>query len=244
LIWNKFREGIQYLGWSNGLLYMTSRAMEALSRGAARIIKYRFVAQPVPNHMLAPASDASSTEIYCIAAADPLVQRFPRPKHVVAKRFADGAICFVAVKADTLVGFIWIKQNSYMEDEVRCLYVLDPPGAAAWDFDVWVAPEYRLTRAFARLWDTANAFLREQGYRWSISRISAFNPGSLAAHRRLGLTHLHTGLFLLLGPVQLAVLSCAPYVHLSTSPRRYPVLRLRVPEVGALEPAVTRPASR
>src|SRR3546814_8885793 len=40
--------------------------------------------------------------------------------------------------------------------------------------------------AFGRLWDEANAFLRQQGVACSWSRISAFNPASLASHARLG----------------------------------------------------------
>jgi hypothetical protein len=228
---SKLREAIKDLGWGDGLLYMCSRALEAASGGRARVIKYHFVAQPVPENALSTGRAVANTVISRAAPDDPIVERFPRPRAVIERRYAEGAVCFVArTRSDELAGFIWIKQHQYMEDEVRCLYVLDPEGAAAWDFDVWLAPEFRLTRTFARLWDAANAYLRERGYRWTISRISAWNPASLAAHRRLGMQRLHSAVFIALGPLQLAVLTCAPYLHVALSRRRYPVLRLRGPE--------------
>ena len=167
---------------------------------------------------------------------DPLVARFPRPQHVLRRRFADGAVCFAAVRNGELLGFIWIQLHQYEEDEVRCLYVLEHSSRAAWDFDVWVDPQFRLTRTFARLWDAANAFLREHGCRWSISRISAFNPASLAAHRRLGLRHLQSGLFVLIGSLQLAFFTCAPFIHFGLSSRHRPILRLGVSDPQAKNP--------
>ena len=37
------------------------------------------------------------------------------------------------------------------------------------------------------LWGKANQHLRNEGVEWSFSRISAFNPGSLHAHSKLGI---------------------------------------------------------
>jgi hypothetical protein len=82
-----------------------------------------------------------------------------------------------------------------------------------WDFDVYVAPEFRLGRLFARLWDFTNSELRAQGFRWTISRISAFNPESLAAHSRLGARRLGSAMFLVAGPLQVSFASLPPYVH-------------------------------
>jgi hypothetical protein len=231
-MWRKLRAGISDLGWRNGILYFVSRVLESLTRGRCRIVKYYFVAQPVPDHRFASALQTTAISIRRVAPDDPIVNNFPRPTDVVARRFADGAVCIVAAKSDALMGFVWIMPGEYMEDEVRCLYVLEPPGVAAWDFDVWVAPENRLTRTFARLWDVANAFLRERGYLWSISRISAFNAGSLASHQRLGAQKLGSGLFLLLGQAQIAVFNCRPFFHLSAGPGSYPVLRVRAPRLS------------
>ena len=230
--WSNIRDSANQLGWANGAILAMSRVLHAASRGRCRIVKYHFVAQPIPACALAPATNGSIT-VELATPGHPIVQQFPRPAHVLARRFAEGATCFAAIKNGTLMGFIWIKSDEYMEDDVRCLYSLEPRQVAAWDFDVWVAPDFRLSRTFVRLWDAANAFMRERGYRWSVSRISAFNPGSLSSHRRLGIVHLHSAIFLVLGRVQVSFFSCAPYVHLSASEQQYPVLKLRAPVTSA-----------
>ena len=217
-------ESVTSLGLANGLLFTIARALDRASGSRVRLFKYYFVAQPVPVQPEAAFSKSSQTRIYQAFPGDGIMTRLPRPPEVVARRFADGAVCFIAARADTLVGFIWIKRETYCEDEVRCHYVLRPAAQLAWDFDAYVAPQFRMSRAFVQLWEAANAFLREQGCRWSISRISAFNAGSLAAHRRLGIVHLHTGVFLAAGSMQLAAFSCFPYLHLAVGPSSCPRL--------------------
>jgi len=120
--------------------------------------------------------------------------------------------------------------EAYSEDVVRARYLLPPSGKTAWDFDVYVVPEERLGFTFPRLWDTAYEYLREKGIRWSLSRISAFNPASLAAHRRLGARRIGSATFLLLGGAQLMLSSFRPYLHLSLRRSVPAVLRLSSPE--------------
>ena len=90
-----------------------------------------------------------------------------------------------------------------------------PAGQAAWDFDVYVDPEHRSGLGFARLWDEANGWLRRRGVAFSWSRISAFNPGSLASHARLGARVAGKATFFRLGPCQLMIASLPPYFHIS-----------------------------
>jgi hypothetical protein len=120
-------------------------------------------------------------------------------------------------------------RGAYEEDDVRCLFVLEPAGEASWDFDVFVDPTARLGFAFLRLWDEANRLLSSEGVKWSISRISAFNVGSLASHRRLGLRRIASAVFVCVGPVQLMFATCRPYVHLALGAASRPVMRLRAP---------------
>ena len=211
------KESVASLGFGNGLLVAIARALDQATGGRCRLFKYYFVAQPVPAEPAGKSLRKSSTEIYFASPGMAIVDHFPRPPEVIKKRFADGAVCLVAERSGTLVGFIWIKSIWYCEDEVRCTYVLDPPEKLAWDFDVFVAPEFRFSRAFAQLWAAAHRFLRERGYQWSISRISAFNANSLDSHKRLGIVRLATGVFANIGPVQLAAFSCSPYVHVAIS---------------------------
>jgi len=212
------------LGFGNGLLYAAGRLLEKSTRGRCRLRKYYFVAQPIPAKPTPAYGRASKTRIYLASPGDGIIVQFPRPPEVIAKRIADGALCFVAAQEGRFVGYLWIKQESYCEDEVRCDYLLHPPGQLVWDFDTYVTPEFRMGRTFAQLWEAANAFLRERGYHWSISRISAFNAASLASHRRLGIVHLQSGIFLIFGPMQVAMFSQRPYLHVGfgqgQSPKR------------------------
>jgi GNAT superfamily N-acetyltransferase len=222
------RDVFRRLGVPGGLLWVTARTLHAVTFARWRLHRYWFVAQPVADGALAAASPRAIV-VRAIAPDDPLVGRFPRPQEVIAARFRMGAICLVAERQSEFVGFLWLKERSYPEDEVRCLYMLDPPGAAAWDFDVYVEPTHRGGRTFARLWEGANAWLREHGYRWTLSRISAFNPESIAAHRRLGIRRVGAATFLTAGRTQIAFLDRAPFVHVGWRVTDVPTLHLRAP---------------
>lgn len=216
------RENFSSLGIVDGMLGSAARALDKASGGCIRIFKYRFVAQPVPDAPLAPPVDGVNTRIYRALPVNGIVRDFPRPPEIVARRFADGAVCLVAERAQRLAGFIWLIRDRYCEDEVRCDYVLDPADALAWDFDAYVAPECRMSRVFAQLWDAANRFLKSEGCRFTVSRISAFNAASLAAHQRLGIVRLATGTFVVAGRFQLALFSCRPWCHVGVRPESRP----------------------
>ena len=211
-----------------GCSYCTERVLAAATRGRCRLYKYYFFAQPVPDKPRRRAiSEVSRTRVRQATEPADIIRSFSRPPEIIARRLQDGAICLVAERDGEPVGFIWLKLDGYDEDEVRCRYRLEPTGRVAWDFDAFIVPRFRMTRAFVQLWDAAFERLRERGYRWSVSRISAFNPGSLNAQRRLGADLLHTGVFLAFGPAQLTLLSCRPFVHLAPNRRSHPTLMLR-----------------
>jgi hypothetical protein len=218
------------MGRVNGGLYVAARALSRLTGDRARLLRYHFVAQPVPETAPANAVRASRMIVRCVAPPDRVIAQFPRADHVVADRFARGCICFVAERDGRFMGFLWLARNGYDEDEVRCRYELADPQRSAFDFDVYVEPQFRAGRCFAALWEAANGYLATQGVRWSVSRISAFNPASLAAHRRLGIRTLFSGSFLRLGAVQLAVLGVPPFVHLSLNDRSRPCVALACPD--------------
>ena len=160
---------------------------------------------------------------------DPIVARFPRPRQVIAKRFADGTTCLVAEAKERFAGFLWLAHGGYDEDEVRCRYEFASPEQSVWDFDVYVEPEFRIGRTFSRLWDEANRRLAAQGVRWSYSRISAFNPHSLSVHGRMGARKLFSATFLCIGQVQITLAGNAPYLHFGLSNTSRPQLILSPP---------------
>ena len=214
------------LGFFNGLLYLLSRILEKLTRNRARIVRYHLVAQPIPTTSPHRQNSRTQTAVRIVSVDDPIVRSFPRPAEVIARRFAEGATCFVAEMKGRFAGFIWIARNHYDEDEVRCRYVLAQPATCVWDFDVYVEPEFRAGRCFSRLWDAVNQELNLEGFLWTLSRISAFNPGSLAAHRRLGLHPLSSATFFIFGPIQLMLIPSLLTLKLSFNSNSPPKISL------------------
>jgi hypothetical protein len=218
-------------------LYALGIALSRLSGGRCRLFGYRFYAQPVPDRAFVSARPGASMRIDRVGPDDAIVAQFPRPPDVIARRFSEGAVCFVATADGRFAGYIWLKLNGYEEDEVRCRYLPIPLDTTAWDYDVYVAPEFRMSRAFLRLWDAANDFLRSKGICWTLSRISMFNPSSLGAHARLGIRAVGQAIFIRMARTELAFFSMAPYVHISRSNERRPVVRLRAPASESVPPA-------
>lgn len=212
------------LGATNGSLFLMARFLDKISFGRARLVRYQFVAQPVS--MGAAFATAGKLVVRRAYQADPLLLELPRPPGVIERRFREGHVCFVAEVAGRLAGCLWLAEDFYLEDEVRCCYRWEDEAAAAWDYDVYIRPDHRLSRAFMRLWQTAHQYLTERGVRRTFSRISAFNPASLSAHRRLGATKIGTGTFLIAGPVQFAFFSFWPFVHFSAGGGAVPQLDL------------------
>ena len=208
-------------------LYLFHRLLQRTTAGRARIVPYLFFAQPVPGAPSAPVRGKARTVCQARARAC-LPADLPRPEAVIEQRFLAGSRCLFVAKDEALAGFLWIHDGPYLEDEVRAVFAPEPPSATAWDFDVYVAPSYRLSRTFARLWDAANEDLRTRGVRWCHSRISAFNANSISVHRKLGAQQVGWAGFLCLGPVQLMISSLRPWLHLSL--RRAPVLAIPSPD--------------
>jgi hypothetical protein len=221
---------VRSLGWSDTLSYIAAVLIARASFGKARLIKYYFVAQPVPAAPAGPPRSPGSLQIYVTTEPDAVLGQAPRPPEVIRQRFEQQrAECVVAKRDGELAGCIWVCPRRYVEDEVRCVYRWAPEGEAMWDFDVYIAPPWRMSRVFARLWEHAHAHLRAGGVRWTLSRIDAFNAGSLTAHRKLGAQDLARAWFLVAGPLQLTIMSMAPFVHLTLRRDGGPDLRFDVP---------------
>jgi len=225
---HKFADLRKEFGTLDAILWIVNSAFRLLGTRLP-IIKYYFVAQPVPAGSLLSAHRGRSVEVRRMEQGDPALAHLPLTGEVLRFRFDQNAICFGAFQDGAVVGCLWLCLGRYEEDEVRCTFVPQPEGRTAWDFDVYVTPAARGGFAFMRLWDEANAYLRGLGVDWSLSRISAFNPGSLGAHGNLGARRIASALFFRLGPVQLMLSSLRPFVHLSFSPRQVPHLTLTAP---------------
>ncbi|MGZ8218312.1 N-acetyltransferase family protein [Methylomagnum sp.] len=223
----KLRAVFAEFGPKEAVLFILARLVSTASRGHGRLVRYWIVAQPILPQI---EPRLGNTVIGEVSRAHAVVAEFPRPPEVIAMRFDNGGVCLVAWLKEKFAGYLWYEERRYVEDHVRCVYELAEPERTVWDYDVYVAPEFRLGRTFIRLWDAANARFAERGYAWSLSRIEAFNRGSVDSHFRFGTMRLATATFLCLGPAQLALFSCPPYLHWSTRDSNLPILRLTPPQ--------------
>jgi hypothetical protein len=223
----KFVDAASTMGAGNALLYAASRLLDRVFGGRVRIVKYIFVSQPVePLTEWLPAGPGVFTLAF-IGPQSPLFAEIERPSAVIAARYAQGARCLAALSSDhKLAGFLWYVTGAYDEDEVRARFLPEPVGAAAWDFDVTILPRYRMGRLFAYLWRRAAAELDAAGVRHTVSRISAFNPVSLASHRRLQARTVGKAFFLCLGRFQVMTSTVGPRWHLSWRDDQRPVMAI------------------
>lgn len=226
----RLQQNWRQLGTFTGTFYSVARLLERSSRGRIRLIRYLIVAQPVPPPLANQPPPRGKLLVRQVGADDPMVALFPRPGAVIERRFRDGAVCLVASIDDKFAGFLWLAFNRYDEDVVRCRYLLPDAQASAWDYDVYVAPEYRLGRTFSRLWGAANRLMADRGLHWSVSRISAFNTNSIAVHRRMGMVTLFPVNFLVVGEAQLTFMKRFPFLHLSLNHDKAPELRISAPK--------------
>ncbi len=236
-MWGRIRGKFRALGWADASWFIVDSLLLRASSGSVRLIKYYFMAQPVAPRSKSPVRPPGKTQLYVVESADDTIRQANRPSATIEQRFDQRARCVVAKREGQLAGFIWLCPNRYVEDQVRCVYRWSPAQAAAWDFDVFVAPPFRMGRLFSQLWEHAHALLDAEGIRWTLSRIDAFNEGSLAAHRRLGATALATALFLRIGRFQLALSSSAPHWHLSGRDDERPEFCFDLSKLCAVEAA-------
>jgi GNAT superfamily N-acetyltransferase len=221
------------LGAVIGALYLLHRLATAVSGGRAAVVPYALMAQPVGGLSLEPMSPSPSVVFVRPQATDSRLADMPRPLSVLRRRLGSGDECHAAYSKGEFAGMIWIARGRYEEDEVRCTYVLDDRDAAVWDYDVYVAPRYRLGRTMSRLWHHVDGYLAAQGVRWTLSRISLFNPASLSSHSRLGARRVGTAVFFVAGTAQLMLSSSRPFLHLSRSRATRPSLTVRAPQSPA-----------
>lgn len=198
---NKIHSLYKELGAGPMSDYLARRLLGAIGISLNR---YRLLVQPVPDKAWLPERPGNPIEIREVAQDDYRLAWFPRPEHAIHDRYAQGARCWVAFKGEMAVACQWLLAGPFREDEVRCRFLPMPQGEAAWDFDVYIRPELRLGRLFLMLWDNSNAWLREQGIRWTASRVDTLNLQSLRSHQRMGAREVGTAWFVSIGSWQLS----------------------------------------
>lgn len=222
-------EPIRLFGILAGAIYLVDRAARRL-RLPVRCSHQVLVAQPVAAGPRLPAGRGASIEVRALAEGDPALGLLDAPPAVAAFRFGQGAVCLGAFKGALPVGLIWLAFDRFDEDVFRLTVALEPKGLCAWDMGLYIAPEQRGGLAFARLWDAADAVMRERGVAWTLSRVAGSNAASNASHARLKAGRIGTLVIGRIGGIQVMAASCPPYLHIAPPGRPGPVLRLRAPD--------------
>lgn len=200
------------IGWS---AYACDRALSSIFAGRVRFTALWFYAQPVDRIPTIAPRAGDRMQVRVIDPGEVPEEAFGRPAGAVAERFALGGVCVAALKDSELAGFMWLQFDVLSEHLFRCDFVPVPHGRTAWDFDLFVAPDFRLSRAFARLWSHARDYLSERGIDTTVSWIAFDNVASQRAHRRMGAVRVGWAIVLSAGPAQFVLSTAKPYLGAS-----------------------------
>lgn len=222
LLLSTYRE----LGFSGTLVHLFNRLMGALRISRVAIRKYHITRQPVSVAGMT-AGKGRGIEVRELLRDDPLCRQLGRPFEVIQARFDQGGHCYAAFRKGELAGYLWLNFGKYREDEVRCTFVLSPPQQSAWDYDVYVFPQHRLSYTFPRLWEHASEVMAARGVQATFSRIAYYNIASLNSHSRLGSHIIGAVYFLQIAHWQLSwSTDFRPAVTFTADPGRYPEIRI------------------
>ncbi len=221
---NTFLSTWKSVGATATLVYAADKTLRTLRAGRAHC--YLFVCQPIK-----PISDKRllGKNLICreVAASD--FDLLPGSPQVVENRRRQNAKVIAAFLDERLIGTLWYTIGSYIEDEVRAMYLPLPAERAAWDFGVEIDPRYRMGRTFITLWSAAMNSMQSNGCKYSFSRINAVNEPSVRSHARLGAISIAYANFIILGRLQVSWSSVSPHFHISWSEKSRPLYRLKAP---------------
>jgi hypothetical protein len=186
------------------------------------------VAQPIPERTAIDSRLARSFQSRQIGPGDSVLDLFPVPRAVIDARYRQGAMCLAVFQKDQLAGYIWLCADKYIEDEVNCIFEIEPT-IGVFDFDLYVFPAFRSSFAFAALWSVANDLLRQRGVLHTFSRVAWSNVQSLRSHRHLGATVISSAVFVRLFGREFMISDTRPYFATANVGDRRLIIRLRAP---------------
>lgn len=224
-MFDKFLTNFRLFGVVGGLIYTLDRLLSRLST-KSKLYYYELMVQPIHNSPLLPESLSKSLTLKEIYRGDPEILHMPRPSELIDFRFDQGARCLGLYQDKDFIGYMWFSAGSYLEDEVRCHYVLDPALESVFDFDIFLFPEHRMGLGFVGMWNEVNKFLCKANIHYTFSRLTRFNLPSRQAHVHLGWKRLGQALFLQLGSVEFMFATVSPYVSLTFKPSQRVKLQL------------------
>lgn len=170
---------LKLLGVAGVLSYAVARF--ATKAGIIGYRRYILVSVPVSEMPAMPRGFS----IRPMAADELRAHVIDVPEATQKERYTQGLTCLGAFNPKgALVGVTWVGSSDFTESEIHVRFAL--PRNAGWDCGLWIAPHYRLGRAFAALWCGTADWMRQNGCDRSISWIADYNLPSLLSHRRMG----------------------------------------------------------
>jgi hypothetical protein len=161
-------------------------ALQAVSGGRCRLLKYYIVAQPVPAPRDIAPRRPGGLEVRVLSRDEILAQEWPRPQHVIARRIADGSQCVAAFSKGQMIGFQGTLIGPH-DERTRCVRdsCRNPPARLPETSTSSSCPNTGSGRAFMRIRDETYARLDEGGVRWTRSSIFAFALESRRSRARM-----------------------------------------------------------
>lgn len=230
----KLKRLVADLGWFDALIYALDRGGSAFA-GVTGITRYILVAQPVPEKPLLPSGRGGFLTVRTLNADDDLGNETPLSPAVLASRERRGSICVGAFDGNRLIGFACVALGAHDDEMVLARFTPLPQEKAAWDYDFYIAPGYRLSFAFPRIWDAMFALLRDRGIAWTTSYIAAYSITSLRSQLRLGAVPVGGFVVIKLGRSQAILQGRRPFAKLATRSGARPEIQVSVPGYGPAE---------
>lgn len=234
----KLSSPIQEFGWAAGSLYLLHRVLQQISTRLGLCV-YEMMMQPIGTKPLLPANLAKGFRYAEIPHGHPDLALMPAREDIKQQRFAQGAVCLGTYRAEQLVGYIWFCFDQYLEDEVRCTYVM-PEATTVFDFDLYVMPEHRMGLTFPAIWHGANEYLHARGVRFTFSRLTRFNTASRRAHAHLRWVRVAKVVFLKAWSAEFMVATAPPYLGFTWAEPGRITLNLRSDRVSIPAPPLTK----
>lgn len=237
----KVRELVRECGFADATLISIFRIVRVVSCGTVLIRKYYLFTQSWDFIPVLPTRRGNSIRLRLITGNDlangneSALLRFPRPKQELRARLSEGAECIIAELGEKVAGFLWFSASSFVDQETGIQFEIRPEGASAWDFDVFVAPEFRGTPVFYRLWSRLASELSGRGVAASTSLVWASNYESIYAHMRLGARALASGVHVRIAARGLMinfVLKGLPRARLYRKSQQAPRVAVQMPTTG------------
>lgn len=208
-----WRGNLREMGVAGWCSYKLDRLLAKASRGRMRLWILCLYLQPVPSRPLLTAQRQTNLRFGIVTAAQFSASDFKRPKAAIDSRFERGSVCVAGWTDKGIAGYLWLHFGRLRERMFACDFEGLPAGRTCWDYDLEIAPQYRLGRTFARLWDETFRVLRKRGIAHTASWIHYANLASRRSHERMGA--IQAGWLILLDAFEfkMALASSRPFLR-------------------------------